>query len=398
LGELGDIRAYFSPCGIGYGHVGRCHPIAEELLKEGASVLFSTYLEGVDYVKKLGLPFVESPSIGFSVDWTGTVDLKRTSTQGAMAIPKFLRQVNAEIENIRGFKPDIVISDSRLSSIVAAKILKIPTVLLLNQFQPLVPKGERYLNLMKIADGTVLTLVGQGWRLSDRILIPDFPPPSTISLGNFRIPRRYRRSIRFIGMIQPTKAEEINGWRRVREELGVEEGDYLIFAPISGPGAEKNPLIAKLTSLFEKLPDRYRVVMSLGEADGESTPTQKRNLTIIPWIENRFDYLKACDLVISRAGHGTIMQSISFGKPQILIPTPRHTEQNGNARRSQELGIAEVIAQKELTPESLLSTIEKMLTSDDYASKLRKIREENSLDGVKNVVTEVKELLGRSPS
>jgi len=388
-----DLKAYFSPCGIGYGHVGRCHPIAERLLKEGAKILFSTYLEGVDYVKKLGFPFVESPPMSFSVDWTGKVDLKRTSTQGATAIPKFLRQVNAEIENLRAFSPDIVISDSRLSSIVAAKILKIPTLLLLNQFQPLVPKGERHLNLMKIADVTVLTLVGQGWSLSDRILIPDFPPPYTISLGNFRIPKRYERSIRFIGMILPAKPDGINGWRRVRKKLGVEKGEHLIFAPISGPGVEKRPLIEKLMKIFEELPREYHVVMSLGEVNGDSIPTKKRNLTIMPWIENRFDYLKACDLVISRAGHGTIMQSISFGKPQIIIPTPKHTEQNGNARRAHELGFAEVIAQDELTPERLLSTIEEMLTCGDYASNLRKIREKNRLDGVENAVEEIMELL-----
>lgn len=398
MGELLDIRAYFGPCGIGYGHVGRCYPIAEELLKRDATILFSTYHEGLDYVKKLGLPFVKSPSIGFSVDFTGKIDLKRTSTQSATAIPKFLRQVNAEIENIKAFKPNVVISDSRLSSIVAAKILKIPTVLILNQFQPIVPKIKRFPNLTKIADGTVMALVGRGWSLSDRILIPDLPLPYTISSDNLRIPKPYMHSVRFIGMILPTKPSEINDGGRIREKFGIQHGEYLIFAPISGPTAERLHLIARLTSLFKELPNKYHVVMSLGEAKGESTPTREGNLTVIPWIIERFDYLKACDLVISRAGHGTIMQSISFGKPQILIPTPRHTEQNGNAHRTHELGVAEVIAQEELTSERLLSTIEEMLSCRDYSSNLRRIREANRLDGVENAIEEIIELLRKSLS
>jgi len=398
LVELGGFRAYFSPCGIGYGHVGRCLPIAEELLRRGATVLFSTYREGLDYIKKLGLPFVESPSIGLSVDETGRVDLKRTSTQTFTAIPKFLIQVNAEIENMRSFKPDIVISDSRLSSVVAAKLLGVPTVLILNQFNPIIPRRRRFLNLSKIADSGVLALVGQGWSLSDIILIPDFPPPYTISLNNLKIPKRFENSVRFIGMILPTNPSEVKEARAMRTELDVEEGECLIFAPISGPREERRPLIARLTELFEELPREYHVVMSLGEVEGGSTPTRKGSLTIIPWITNRFDYLKACDLVVSRAGHGTIMQSIAFGKPQILIPTPGHTEQHFNAKRAQELGVAKVIDQEALTKKRLLQTIKKMSTNKDYSTNLERIGEANKIDGVQNAVEEIMRLLRKAAS
>jgi UDP:flavonoid glycosyltransferase YjiC (YdhE family) len=398
LGEFEYLRAYFSPCGIGLGHVGRCYPIAKELLREGATVLFSTYRDGVDYVKKLDLPLVKSPSIGFSVDLAGRVDFKRTSTQTFTAIPKFLIQVNAEIENIKTFKPDIVISDSRLSSIVAAKFLDIPTIVILNQFNSIIPRRKRFFNASRIADGGVLTLVGQGWGLSDLILVPDFPPPYTISLRNLRIPKRFESSVKFIGTILTKKPSEVNGWRKIRSELGLKKNEYLIFAPISGPREERLPLIAKLMRLFEELPEKYHVVMSLGEVNGDSTPIRRGHLTVLPWITNRFDYLKACDLVISKAGHGTIMEAISFEKPQILIPTLGHTEQYGNARRTRELGIAEAIDQEELIGEKLFMTIEKMLINQIYSVNLKKIREENSLDGVKNVVTEVKKLLGRSSS
>jgi len=397
VSSLVGLRAYFGPCGIGYGHVGRCLPIAEELLKQGATILFSTYREGLDYIKKLRLPLVESPSIGFSVDETGRVDLKRTSTKTFTVIPKFLTQMNAEIENMRSFKPDIVISDSRLSSVVASEILGVPTVLILNQFNPIIPRTRRFLNLSRIADIGVLTLISQGWSLSDIILIPDFPPPYTISLKNLKIPKRFENSVRFIGMILPSKPSEVREARFTRADLGVEEQECLIFAPISGPKEERRPLVARLMELFEELPREYRVVMSLGEVEGGSTLTRKGNLTLIPWITNRLDYLKACDLVVSRAGHGTIMQSIAFGKPQILIPTAGHTEQHFNARRARELGIAEVIDQEALTGRRLLSTIKKMSTIKDYSTNLERIREANRLDGVENAIEEIMRLLEKAP-
>jgi len=31
-------------------------------------------------------------------------------------------------------------------------------------------------------------------------------------------------------------------------------------------------------------------------------------------------------MVVSRAGHGTVMKTIMLGKPMILIPIPDHTE------------------------------------------------------------------------
>ncbi|MFB0543248.1 MAG: glycosyltransferase [Candidatus Bathyarchaeia archaeon] len=396
MGELRGLRAYFSPCGIGLGHVGRCYPIAEELLRREATILFSTYSEGADYVRKLGFPLVESPSIGFSIDWTGKVDLKGTSTQTLTAIPRFLVQINAEIEHIRSFKPDIVISDSRLSSLVAAKLLNIPTILILNQFHPILPREKRFFNLSKIADGGILALVGEGWGLSDRILIPDFPPPYTISLGNLRIPKRFMSSVRFIGTILAKRASEGDSGSRLRGKLGVGGGKNLIFVPISGPREEKQPLIEGLRRIFEEFPREYHVVMSLGEVKGGSTPEKRGTLTIIPWITDRFNYLKACDLVISRGGHGTIMQSISFGKPQIIVPTPGHTEKYSNARRALELGVAEVIEEEELTRERLLSTIEKMLDQGVHSVNLRKIRDENRLDAVANAIEEIRGLLDHS--
>jgi len=388
-------RIYFSPCGIGLGHVGRSHPIAEELRKRGADIIFSTYLEGVDYIKKHGFPVVSSPPLSMVADHAGSIDLRMSSvTQGIPALPRFLHQMNVEIGYMKEYQPDVVVSDTRLSSIFAANLLGVPTALLLNQFQPIVPRSQHNFRLSKIADGVLMTLIGRGWATSDIILIPDFPKPYTISLESLRIPQPYRRLVRLVGSILPRQPWEVGDTALLRNELGLKQGQHLIFAAISGPQNERLPLISQLKSIFETFPHDYRVVMSMGMPNGGSNPSSRGPLTMIPWIRNRFEYLKACDVVVSRAGHETIMQSICFGKPQILIPTQGHTEQYGNARRAKELGVAEAIHQRDLTLERLLSLVEGIMGDGSYIERLREINSSNSLgDGVENVVEAISELL-----
>ena len=206
------------------------------------------------------------------------------------------------------------------------------------------------------------------------VLIPDFPAPYTLSAGNLRIPKAYRKSVNLIGPILPIQPCNLPSKAELRERLGFNSSTPLIFAPISGPFQER----AYLTNIIEKIltdfPEQYQVVMSLGYPNSSPNPKVKGNVLIYNWIPNRFEYLKACDLVISRAGHGTLTQSISYAKPIILIPTPSHTEQMNNTRRAKDLGIAVSIKQPELTRELLLKTIKHMLSEDCYEENMEQIQ------------------------
>jgi UDP:flavonoid glycosyltransferase YjiC (YdhE family) len=363
----------------------------------GGELLFSTYLEGLELVKKQNYPVVASPSIGWSTDPSGSVNLKKSALEGIGTGTDFLKQLKAEIHYIKRFKPDIVFSDTRLSSIVAANFLKIPAVLVLNQFQVMVPHEEELLNLYRIIDGSLLTLLGYGWGLSNIILIPDFPKPYTISLHSLRIPKPYEKQVRFIGAIIPEKPDDIKDETKLRESLGVQKNELLIYAGISGPRAERIPLLNRLEPIFRSLPAEYKIVMSMGDPLGASKPIQKGNLIMVPWIKNRYIFLKACDIVISRAGHETIMQSICYRKPSILIPVPKHTEQYSNARRAEELGIAAPIHQEDLCPEIMMNAINEIGNNTSYTEKLKLMNLNNQLsNGIDNCIKAVKEILNMS--
>ena len=388
------MRVQFSPCGIGLGHVGRCIPIAQRLEKNGAEVLFSTYKEGTQYLLHENLPVVKTPEIEFMVKPDGTVDFKRSIISVGPFFASFtlLKQVEAEIETMKAFKPDVVVSDSRVSPLVAARLLGIPDICILNQFQIIIPRKRRLLRLAKLVDAGALAVIGKVWTATKHLLIPDFPPPYTVSFRNLRIPNSYRRKVKHIGPILSVRPDELPSQGEIRRELGLNEDKPLIYAPISGPTKERAYFTGILRQIFKEIPGDYQIVMSLGYPNTSTEPVRNGNLTVYKWIPNRFEYLKACDLVIARAGHGTLTQSICYGKPLILVPTPSHTEQLNNAKRAVELGIAQMIEQKELNKERLLKTIQKTLGNTQFRERVEQIqREVLKLNGVTVAVKTITE-------
>ena len=377
--DFSGSRVYFAANGIGFGHVSRDAPIATEVKQRGGEVMFSTFLDGVDYARQHRFRVVSAPPLTMMNDESGGIDLRLSSIkQGIVAPVTFLSQVRFELRVMKRFRPDVIVSDSRLSSIYAAKLLGVPVISILNQFTVLVPRKVNNFRL-RFADASIMTLLGWMWAWSDLILIPDFEEPYTLSIENLRIPEPYKRKVRFIGAILTKKPEECMPRVNIRRNLGVSEDQYLVFAGISGPKAERLPLLRILEPIFEGFPDSIQVVMSLGTPMGGSKSTVSGSLIKVPWIEDRFSVLNASDAVVSRGGHETIMQSISFRKPALVIPVPGHPEQYGNARTCKRLGVAEAIHQRDITYENLLQKINSLLYYKSYKSKLDEVAKHTHL-------------------
>ena len=383
------MRVYFAPNGIGLGHVGRCIPIARKL--ENAHIMFSTYREGINYVKQEGFPLIEAPPIVFQVKQDGSVDFRQTAVNpGPFIAPlTILEQVTSEVKTIQHFKPDVIVSDSRISPLVAGRLLRIPRICILNEFQPIIPRRTHYLRLARLADSIGLAILGKTWTSGNTVLIPDFPEPYTICEGNLNIPKSFRKTVRLIGPILPTHPDELPTEEDIRGKLGLPLDRPVIFVPISGPTLEKAFVTGVLRKILLEFPEEYEIVVSFGYPGADSKPLRHGNVTIYKWVPNRFEYLKACDVVIGRAGHGTITQCMCYGKPAILVPTPNHTEQLTNARQAQKFGAAQVILQKWLTKERLQEKVRRCLQKETRR-RLAQIQEEAlKHNGLENAVSAV---------
>jgi len=389
------MRVYFAPCGIGLGHVGRSIPIARKL--ENAEIVFSTYKDGVDYVKQEGLPLVEAPPIGFQVKQDGSVDFRQTAVNPGPFFASFtlLKQVGFEIRTIEHFKPDVIVSDSRMSSLVAGRLLRIPRICILNEFQPIIPRKTHYLRLARLADSITLALLGKMWTSGNTVLIPDFPPPYTICEGNLNIPKSFRTRVKLIGPILQKYPDDLPSQEELRIKLKLPSGRPVLFVPISGPALEKTFVTSKLREILLDFPKEYEIIVSYGNPAAGDKPVRHGNVTFHSWIPNRFEYLKACDAVIGRAGHGTITQCMCYGKPIVLIPTPNHTEQVTNARQAQNLGVAQIVLQEWLTKQNLLDKIHQSLENKARAEIARIQEEALKHDGLENTLNTIIELAER---
>lgn len=376
-----------APCGIGLGHITRAVPIAAELNNRGIETVFSTYLDGLEYARHNGLPTFEAVPINFKVTSDGTIDFKATAaTSGfSLGIRMLLRQVVREIQFLKDFKPDVVFSDSRVSSLIAARMMRIPVTLMLNQFRveiirrpsnrKLSPLDRIFFFIANIGWLFIRTALGIVWGRSQLILIPDLPSPYTISLGNLAIPKRYNGKVKLIGPIAEIQQTSKYGQKKTKDQLGFDPKRPLIYAAVSGPKVEREVLARVLLDALPEISHAYTVVMSRGEPNGGGRPCSLNGVRVYDWIENQNDFIEVSDIVVSRAGHGTIMKSLCYGKPMILIPIPDHTEQYGNARRAVNLRVAEMIDQAKVNPETLRAAVEKILTDNEFMINSQRVME-----------------------
>jgi UDP-N-acetylglucosamine--N-acetylmuramyl-(pentapeptide) pyrophosphoryl-undecaprenol N-acetylglucosamine transferase len=117
-----------------------------------------------------------------------------------------------------------------------------------------------------------------------------------------------------------------------------------------------NADVSNLSQLKETLPEAVRHRYYVVEFLGEELP----------------DIYAVADLVVGRAGAGTIAELAYVGLPAILVPLPgaRGDEQAVNARVLGDIGAAVVIAQQNATPERLQMEILALLKDPDRRARM----------------------------
>jgi len=382
------LRVYLAVNGLGLGHIIRCHAIAKELSAAGADVLFATYLDGFEYAQKEKLRVVQSIPISYQVRSDGSVDLKATSAKSGFSLGanRFTRQIVREIQYIKRYDPDVVLVDSRLSSLLAGRLLGKPVVAILNQYRVLLLHNNRYprhgildrlfLLIARLGWTFFGVLISELWCLSETIIIPDFPPPLTISRHNLAIPTGRRHKVKFVGPIVDPKFRNKVDRVSLCRKYGLDPNKMLVYAAISGPKHEREPLVKKLVPLLTNFPREYNIVISCGNPTGGNGPKHRGSALVFQWTNEQDDLLGACDIVISRAGHSTILKAMTLGKPLLIIPTPFQTEQLANATSARSIGIAVILDQESLSMASLKGAITLLLRNRAYFLKAARVAQE----------------------
>lgn len=204
----------------------------------------------------------------------------------------------------------------------------------------------------------------------------------------------------------PVRQEILSANREsARAELGLDERPVVLSFGGSLGARKINENLADLIARSGK-DGKYQHIHAYGQygkwfpdlVKEKGTDISKcPNLDIREYINNMATCLAACDVVVSRAGAITLSEIQAQGKPAVLIPSPNVAEnhQYHNAMAMVNKKAAEIIEEKDLTPELLIEKVDKLLESsatlEEYSKNARKMA---IVDANERIFSVIKDILG----
>ena len=126
---------------------------------------------------------------------------------------------------------------------------------------------------------------------------------------------------------------------------------------------------------IDALLQKYQIIHICGK--GQKTNLQRKGYAQFEFVDKEFkDLLAATDIVVTRSGSNAIFEFWSLNIPMLLVPLPSNAsrgEQSSNAQNFQSKGFAEILPDKDLSKEGLLTKqIDKMYQNlDSYRANIK---------------------------
>ena len=267
----------------------------------------------------------------------------------------------------------MVVSDSRLSPILASRAKSYPVITMLNQFKVSFPPRFSGKGVGRIYERFAGDVLGLLWSLSDEILMTDLPPPYTIGEANLA-GTDVSNIVRYVGFTSPEARPSEESVQRAKRALDIDDRP-LAFFQISGPDVTKRTFVDTVIQATDALAKSYNMVISMGHPNGSGKPKKLANgAWIYDWCPIKDELFSLSSLVVARAGHRTIGQCIDAGKPAVLVPIHNHSEQIGNANKFSKLGLGIDIRSEKLTAQNLTESVETCLGDPRYRDSVERLR------------------------
>lgn len=338
-------RVMFFPSyqGGGFGHVGRCMVLAKELSDRGW--ITAMYLLGShsEHVEKSGCEvftprFHSMPQqrTSYSPAYTcildGNIQIIR---DGYVRAWKFWFAVAEALRNVRIFKPDVLVGDFSLLTWVIGKRTGLPVIQIAQSIShpadPRIiwweepppgivsPKIEKVFNSLLHKWGIKAIHRVEELLQGDMHLIPSIPELEPLP-GN--VSNTY-----YIGALLPANSENISQPKLSNDTFS----DRIVYVTLGG-GAN----LVGTSQLFDVInialgTGPWSVIVSTGRKfDPSRVENIPSNISYYQWVNGPLT-IKQSSVVVFHGGHGTMMETVNFGIPSVVLPF--HSEQEGNGRR-----------------------------------------------------------------
>jgi len=349
------MRLLFSCSELGLGHVSRIIPLGKRLEKRGHEMFFFSGGKAYEMLQKEFTNVYKCTPISWYENANGIIT-SASLINLFFPLPLFnLEKNRLEIKNsnawetihryydlranIRDMAPDLLISDGDINALRLAQHWDFPSVYIANMIRPshgfsaFLNPGER--------------LVERYVKRCSRIIIPDNPPPYTISeysIGNVDN-MGLNGEVEFVGSFVDTTL--------------VEGSKQHIFAPISGPPGTRAKMLNMLLPVLEKI--KTKCIISLG-TPGKKVTAKVENCELHTWLsaEERAECMRNAKFVIFSGGHATCFETVKYAKPSICMPT--QAEQLSNAAKLQDLHCSITVKNKK----QLEKAVERMENEQEF--------------------------------
>lgn len=186
----------------------------------------------------------------------------------------------------------------------------------------------------------------------------------------------------------PCGESALNAKPMDKTKLGFKKDKKLVVIVAGSLGsATVNEKMSEFLELAGK--EDYEVLYITGKALYDEFIKDKqlaKNIKVVPYVDGLPSLLKNTDLIVTRAGASTMSEILSLNLPAIFIPSPyvANNHQYYNAMEIKNNGGGEVIEEKCLTSEHLISMINEVLGNNnlynEMKSNLKKMSVNNSSD------------------
>lgn len=330
------MNILFAVCGEGLGHASRSTKLAAYLEQHGHSCSFASYGKAYDFIQKQGFSVHEiSREVTLGGD-DGLFSLAKTLWLSKSVPASLLNSYRDTKRLLEEQQIDLLVADTMYAAGYAAKSRGIRNVFITNQntFASAATPDALYWRCLSKMVQTYLR------KVPDIVIVPDFPPPHTISGYNLKIPVSETDHYRFVGPIFD------------RDPSAVALEKEAIFASFGGEPF-KLPLYAMLREIADEMPDLRFEVFSTTPGLPEST----ENFQTFGYVPDLQPYLAKSRAAILHGGLTSLMEALSFEKPVVMIIDPYHPEQWNNARKIEEIGAGIMIRGDAVTKEALSGAV-----------------------------------------
>ena len=322
------MKFLFVVCGEGLGHSSRCIHLGHYFQQLGHTVHFAAYGKAFDFIDQHGCSNLHRTIREVCLEGEdGFFSLKKTLWCSKWIVPDMVRSALRVRQLIRGHAIDCVVSDTMYGGLIAARFCSVPVVFITNQNHFNGPGGTTN-PVWKILN----FLIQRYLRLASHVIIPDYPPPDTVSEYNIVVPGGEERRYSFTGPFLEVNPESYTYCKEC------------IFASFGGE-PYKLPMYQMLKSIANQRKDLFFDVFYTGPVLPESTD----NFISHGYVPNLYEHLARARIAIVHVGLTTLHEALLFEKPVLIIMDPNHPEQQNNAKKIVDMGAGTSIDGRKVT-------------------------------------------------